>query len=97
MFTQANYDRSKKSFGLYVIDSVYRSIKSIDFIDFIDSDGIMYLKVGSLIEISIIITCSNNIIFRKVNVKPYGLNKVFMGNDLIEDKLYQIVDQLNER
>ena len=57
----------------------------------------MYWTVDSLIEINNIITGSNNINFRKVNVKPYGFNKMYMDKELIEDKLYQIIDQFNER
>ena len=34
---------------------------------------------------------------RKVCVKPYRLDKMYMDEDLIEDKLYQIMDQFNER
>ena len=40
-----------------------------------DTDGSMYLTLDSLIEINNIITSSNNITFRKVDVKPYGLMK----------------------
>ena len=57
----------------------------------------MYLTVDSLIEISNIITSSNNITLRKVCVKPYGFDKIHMDKELIEDKLYQIIDQFNER
>ena len=56
----------------------------------------MYWTVDSLIEINNI-TGSNNINFRKVNVKPYGFNKMYMDKELIEDTLYQIIDQFNER
>ena len=34
---------------------------------------------------------------RKVCVKPYRLDKMYMDEDLIEYKLYQIIDQFNER
>ena len=57
----------------------------------------MYLTVDSLIKINNIITHSNNITLRKVNVKPYGFDKMFMDKELIEGKLYQIIDQFNER
>ena len=33
----------------------------------------------------------------KVNVKPYGFDKMYMDKDLIEDKLYQMIFQFNER
>ena len=63
----------------------------------IDTNGGVYLTVDSLIEINKIITGSNNITFRKPNVKPYGFDKTYMDKELIGDKLYQIIDQFNER
>ena len=63
----------------------------------IDSDGTMYLKVDTLIKINNIIIGSNNITLRKLNVKPYEFDKMYMDNELIEDKLYQITDQFTER
>ena len=59
----------------------------------IDSDGGMYLTVTSLTEINKIITGSNNITLRKVNVNPYGFDKMYMDKELtelIEDKIYLI-------
>ena len=56
-----------------------------------------YLTVDFLIEINDTITGSNNIILRKVNLKQYGFDKMYMDKELIEDKLYQIMDQFNER
>ena len=52
----------------------------------------MYLTVDSLIDISNIITGSNNITLRKVNVKAYGNYKMYMDKHLIADKLYQLID-----
>ena len=63
----------------------------------LDSDGGMYLTVDSLIKVNNTITGSNNITFKKLNVKPYGFDKMHMNTELIEDKLYQIIDQFNER
>ena len=83
-FTETNYKRLKKALVC---------IKK----NLIDSDGRMYLKVDSLIEINNIITSSSNITLRKVNVNPYGFDKMYMDKELIEDKLYQIIDQFNER
>ena len=57
----------------------------------------MYLIVDLLIEINNIISSSNNTTLRKVNVKPYGFDKMYMDKELIEYKLYQIIDQFNER
>ena len=44
----------------------------------IDSDNNIYLTVDSLIEITNITTTSNNITLRKVNVKPYRFDKMYM-------------------
>ena len=44
-----------------------------------------------------IITGSNNMTLRKVNVRPRGYNKMCIYKDLIEDNLYQLLDQFNER
>ena len=64
--------------------------------DLIDSDGGMYLTDDLLIETNNIITGSNNITLRKVNVKPYGFVKMYMDKEIIEDKLYQMIDHFNE-
>ena len=57
----------------------------------------MAVSTNSLIEINNIITSSNNITSRKINVKLYGFDKMCMDKELIEDKFYQIIDQFNER
>ena len=61
--------------------------KALDYIEnnLIDSDAGIYLTVDSLIEINNIITGSNNITLRKVNVKPYGFNNMYMHKESIED------------
>ena len=43
-----------------------------------------------------IITDSNNIFLRKVNVKPYVFDKMYMDKNFIEDRFYQI-HQFSER
>ena len=65
--------------------------------NFIDSDDNKYLTVDSLIDINNIITGSNSISLRKVIVKPCRYNNMYVDKDLIEDKLYQLVDQFNGR
>ena len=55
------------------------------------------MTVDSLMDINNIITSPNNITLRKVNVKTYGYDKVYMDKELIEDKLYQLKDQSDER
>ena len=57
----------------------------------------MYLTVDWLIDTKNIITSLKNITLRKINVKPYGYDQMYIGKDLIEDKLYQFIDQFNER
>ena len=64
--------------------------------NFIDSDDNIYLTLDSLIDINNIITGSVNITL-KINVKPCGYKKMFMDKGLIEDKLYQLVDQFNKK
>ena len=55
------------------------------------------MVVDSLIDINNIITGSNNINLRKVNVKTWGFYKMYIDKDLIEDKLYLLINQLNKR
>ena len=54
------------------------------------SGGNMYLTVDIFIEVTDI-TYSNNITFRKFNVRPHGFDKMYMNKDLIDDKLYQMI------
>lgn len=54
----------------------------------------MYLTIDFLIEVNNIITCSNNITFRKISVKAYEFDKMYRGKALIKDKLYQIINQI---
>ena len=63
----------------------------------IDSDDNTYFTVDLLIDINNIIAGSNDITLRKVNVKPCGYDKMYIDKDLIEDELYQLVDQFNEQ
>ena len=56
-----------------------------------------YLTVNSLIEVNNIITGSNNISLTKFNIRIYRFDKMYMDKELIEDALYQILDQFNER
>ena len=53
--------------------------------------------VDSLMEINNIITGSNKITWRRVDVKPHGFNRLHMYKDPIEDKFFQMNDQLSER
>ena len=55
------------------------------------------MAVDSLIETNDLIAGSSNITLRKVIVKPHRFDKLYMDKDLIEDKLYQIINQFNER
>ena len=77
---------SEKEFTATNYKKLQKDLVSIEN-NFTDSDGGMYLRIDSLIEINKIITGSNNIL-RKVNVKPYGFDKMYMDKELIEVKLY---------
>ena len=44
----------------------------------------MYLNVDSLIDISSIITGSNNFTLTKVNKKSYGFDQMYIDKDLIK-------------
>ena len=59
----------------------------------IDSDCGIYLTVDSLIEIR----NGSDINLRKINVKPYGFDKIYMEKELTENKRYQVIDQFNEK
>ena len=61
----------------------------------IDFDGNVHLNVDSLTQINNLITSLNNITLKKVNVKPHRFDKMYTGKDLIQDKLYQVIDQFN--
>ena len=54
------------------------------------SDNDMYLTVDSLIDINNIISSLKNISLRKVNVKLYGFDKIYMDEYLIKDKLLHV-------
>ena len=64
---------------------------------------LIYIKItefnitDSLIESHNTITCSNKFNLRKVNFKPYGYDKVYRDKELIEDKVYQKIEQFNKR
>ena len=71
-FTEANYKRLQEDL-VYINNNLT------------DPDGGMCLIVDSLIEINNIMTGSNNITLRKVNVKSYEFDKMYMNKELIED------------
>ena len=80
----------KKEFTETNLKSLQKAFVYIES-NLIDSDGGMYLTVDSLIEINYIIADSNKTALIKVNVKPYGFDKINVDKELIEDKLYQII------
>ena len=43
-------------------------------------------------DINDIITGSNNIFLKKIDVKPCGYDEMHKDKDLIKDKLYQLID-----
>ena len=70
-FTETNYRRLQKAL-VYIENNL------------IDSDGGMYLAVDSLIEINNIITGSQNITLRNINVNSYGFDKMYIDKAIIK-------------
>ena len=62
-----------------------------------DENGDLFLTADSLIILNNIITGSQNIRLRDINVKAAGYDKVYMDKSLIKPALYQLVDEFNER
>ena len=54
------------------------------------------MTVDSLITLSNVITDSQNLFLRDVNVKPAGFDKMYLDKSLIEPALYELVDEFNE-
>ena len=44
----------------------------------------------------IVITSSNDNNMRKDNVKPYGYGKMYMDKDLVKDKLYHLIESIDQ-
>ena len=63
----------------------------------IDKNGKLFLTGYSLITLNNIITDSQNLFLRDVNVKPAGFDKMYFDKTLVEPALYQLVDEFNER
>ena len=80
-------------------DNFFRMVKAYKHIqrELISTDGDLFLTVDSLITLNNIITNSNNIFLRHINVKPAGYNKQYMHFNQIESELYRLIDQFNDR
>ena len=80
-------------------DNFFRMVKAYKYIQtkLLTTEGDLFLTVDSLITLNNIITNSNNIFLRQVNVKPAGYNKQYMYFDQIEVELYRLIDQFNDR
>ena len=80
-------------------DNFLRMIKAYKYIrsELLTTDGDIFFTVDLLITLNNIITNSNNIFLRQVNVKPAGYNKQYMHFDQIESELYRLIDQFNDR
>ena len=80
-------------------DNFFRMVKAYKYIqsELLTTDGDIFFTVDSLITLNNIITNSNNIFLRQVNVKPAGYNKQYMHFDKIESELYRLIDQFNDR
>ena len=62
-----------------------------------DKHGNLFLTVDSLIALNNIITGSQYIGLKYVNVKLAGYNKIYMDKSLLEPALYRLTDQFNNR
>ena len=65
--------------------------------ELITPDGDLLLTVDSLITLNNIITGSNNLSLRFVNVKPAFYKKQYLDFTKIEFELYKLVDLFNDR
>ena len=65
--------------------------------ELITPDGDLLLTVDSLITLNNIITGSNNLSLRSVNVKPAFYKKQYLDFTKIEFELYKLVDLFNDR
>ena len=76
-----------------------RMVKTYKYIqrELLTTKGDLFLTVDSLITLNNIITNSNNIFLRQINVKPAGYNKQYMHFTHIEIELYRLIDQFNDR
>ena len=80
-------------------DNFFWMVKAYKYIqrELISTDGDLFLTVDSLVTLNNIITNSNNIFLRHINVKPAGYNKQYMHFNQIESELYRLIDQFNDR
>ena len=65
--------------------------------ELVTSDGNLLLTVDSLITLNNIITGSNNLSLRSVNVRPAFYKKQYLDFTKIEFELYKLVDLFNDR
>ena len=63
----------------------------------VNSDGDLLLTVDSLITLNNIITGSNNLFLRSVNVRPAFYKKQYLDFSIIEFELYKLIDLFNDR
>ena len=65
--------------------------------ELVTAEGDLLLSVDSLITLNNIITGSNNLFLRSVNVKPAFYQKQYLDFTLIEFELYKLIDLFNDR
>ena len=65
--------------------------------ELVTTDGDLLLHVDSLITLNNIITGSDNLSLRSVNVRPAFYKKQFLHFTKIEFELYKLVDLFNDR
>ena len=65
--------------------------------ELVTADGDLLLTVDSLITLNNIITGSNNLFLRSVNVKPAFYQKQYLDFTVIQFELYKLIDLFNDR
>ena len=65
--------------------------------ELVTAEGDLLLTVDSLITLNNIITGSNDLFLRSVNVKPAFYQKQYLDFTIIEFELYKLIDLFNDR
>ena len=93
IFMILNEEKEMNKVNFFRMVEVHKYIQQ----ELLNAEGDLFLTVDSLITLNNIITNSNNIFLRQVNVKSARYNKQYMHFTQIEKELYTLIDQFNDR
>ena len=93
MFLILNEEKENSLVNFLRLKKAYNYLKT----ELVTADGDLFLTFDSLIRINNIITGSNNILLRQINVKPAFYEKEYMHFEKIDQELYILIDKFNER